>query len=180
MILIIIIVIVNGKKIILVLLRITILPVRPPAPSLRSRTQALHILWMSTSALGPKLKCSRHSVLVLCTTLWDEVAPPLPGTARILRQGSAMVVGVAGSGKQSLTRLAAFIGGFKCYQLQLRRGDSPADFREDFKVGFPSTSLHHRLSVFSTWRRSSCVCVCALVGLLVHRHRFLPGRVLGW
>jgi hypothetical protein len=82
--------------------------------------------------------------------------------ARILRQpqGSAMLVGVAGSGKQSLTRLAAFIGGFKCYQLELRRGYSPADFREDFKVTrtvYPpvqrlfvgsSDNRHHRITGF--------------------------------
>eukprot|EP00884_Botryococcus_braunii_P021122 jgi/Botrbrau1/7694/Bobra.0159s0132.1 len=66
---------------------------------------------------------------------------------RILRQGSAMVVGVAGSGKQSLTRLAAFIGGFKCYQLQLRRGYSPTDFREDFKALYHAAGVDQQPTV---------------------------------
>merc|ERR1712046_87161 len=55
--------------------------------------------------------------------------------ARMLRspRGNALLVGVGGTGKQSLTRMSSYICAMECIQIEIKRGYGYSDFREDLK-----------------------------------------------
>ncbi|TTB85611.1 Dynein heavy chain 1, axonemal [Bagarius yarrelli] len=55
--------------------------------------------------------------------------------ARILRQpqGNALLLGLGGSGRQSLTKLASHISDFECFQIELSKNYGVAEWREDIK-----------------------------------------------
>ncbi|CAH8601294.1 unnamed protein product [Schistosoma mattheei] len=70
--------------------------------------------------------------------------------ARIIRQdrGNALLVGVGGTGKQSLTRLAAHINDYQCYQIELCRGYDYVSFHEDLKKLYHIAGIDNKPTVF--------------------------------
>lgn len=63
-------------------------------------------------------------------------------------RGNALLVGVGGSGKQSLSRLAAFISSLDVFQIQLRKGYTSSDMRASLSTLYIKAGLKNAGSVF--------------------------------
>ncbi|XP_043915244.1 dynein axonemal heavy chain 6 [Protopterus annectens] len=70
--------------------------------------------------------------------------------ARMIRQerGNALLVGVGGTGKQSLTRLASHMCGYKCFQIELSRGYNYESFHEDLRKLYKMAGVEDKDMVF--------------------------------
>ncbi|EDV22455.1 uncharacterized protein TRIADDRAFT_50643 [Trichoplax adhaerens] len=82
--------------------------------------------------------------------LFEDAIEHLVRIHRILRmdQGHALLVGVGGSGKQSLTRLAAYTANYRVFEITLFRGYAEYDFREDLKSLYHLLGIENRKVVF--------------------------------
>ncbi|RHY32696.1 hypothetical protein DYB32_002341, partial [Aphanomyces invadans] len=72
---------------------------------------------------------------------------------RIFRQlttarGSLLLVGVGGSGRQSLTRLASFVAGCDLFQIEVTKNYRPMDFHEDMKKLYTSAGINGKRTTF--------------------------------
>ncbi|KAM3182197.1 hypothetical protein ACTXT7_012865 [Hymenolepis weldensis] len=70
--------------------------------------------------------------------------------ARILRQdrGNALLVGVGGTGKRTLTQLAAYINGCRCFSIELCRGYKYESFHEDLQKLYLWAGVEDKPTVF--------------------------------
>ena len=75
--------------------------------------------------------------------LFDDAVCHVARIVRIVKQtgGHALLVGVGGSGKQSLSRLAAFVCGYKVVQIMVNQGYSLLDFRTDLQTMYNSAGV---------------------------------------
>jgi dynein heavy chain len=65
-----------------------------------------------------------------------------------LEKGNAMLVGVGGSGKQSVTRLASSMLEYKCFSIELKKGYDIVAFRDDIKKLFEMTGVEGKSVTF--------------------------------
>lgn len=63
-------------------------------------------------------------------------------------RGNALLVGVGGSGKQSLTRLAASVSGLEVFQIQLRKGYGVNDLKAELAQLYIKAGLKNIGTVF--------------------------------
>ncbi|XP_014779882.1 dynein axonemal heavy chain 10 isoform X2 [Octopus bimaculoides] len=82
--------------------------------------------------------------------LFNDALEHLTRIHRILRmdQGHGLLVGVGGSGKQSLCRLASFAAECQIFKITLSRGYNETSFREDLKLLYNKLGMENQKMVF--------------------------------
>lgn len=82
-------------------------------------------------------------VAAMNLVLFEDAMMHVCRVNRILEspRGSALLVGVGGSGKQSLSRLAAFISSLEVFQIQLKKGYGVSDLKLELAALYSKAGL---------------------------------------
>lgn len=82
--------------------------------------------------------------------LFDDAVRHLLKISRIIQmpRSSALLVGVGGSGKQSLTKLASDIGRQKLYQMVITKNFTEKDFKEELKSVYDLAGHQNKPTTF--------------------------------
>jgi dynein heavy chain len=69
---------------------------------------------------------------------------------RVIRQplGNSLLLGVGGSGRQSLSRLATFIANYKIFQIEVVKGYGMSNWREDVKKALMQAGVDNKQTSF--------------------------------
>lgn len=102
------------------------------------------------AVLDSKLVEYNESNAIMDLVLFKQAILHITRISRIIQNpgGNAMLVGVGGSGKQSLCRLAAFINGFEVRQISVTSGYSVEDLKEELRSVYRATGVRNNPTVF--------------------------------
>lgn len=103
-----------------------------------------------TNLLSEAMHCYNEFVGLSELVLFEDAMAHICRINRILEmpRGNALLIGVGGSGKQSLARLSAFISSLTVYQIQLRKGYNTNDLRADLNVLFHKVGIKNMSIMF--------------------------------
>jgi dynein heavy chain len=82
--------------------------------------------------------------------LFDDAIEHLIRILRVIRRprGHALLVGIPGSGKQSLARLSAFVARYSIFEISLSRAYGEAEFKEDLKKLYNILGIEGKETLF--------------------------------
>jgi len=103
-----------------------------------------------SSTLTKKLEEYNETNARMDLVLFDQAMEHVCRISRIIDtpRGNALLVGVGGSGKQSLTRLAAFISSMSVFQLKLTASYGMGDFKADMITLYQGSGVKGQSIVF--------------------------------
>lgn len=90
--------------------------------------------------------------------LFEDAVSHILRINRILEgpRGNALLIGVGGSGKQSLSRLAAFIAGLEVFQITLKKGYDIQDLKNDLAALYQKAGMKNIGIVFLMTDAQAC------------------------
>ncbi|XP_076621651.1 dynein heavy chain at 89D [Colletes latitarsis] len=93
---------------------------------------------------------NERNMTKLHMVLFNDALEHLTRVHRALRmhRGHVLVIGIGGSGKKSVIKLAAFAAGFQIFEIGLSRGYNEASFREDMKTLYNMVGVDNKRVVF--------------------------------
>lgn len=102
------------------------------------------------SVLDAKLVEYNESNAIMDLVLFEQAILHVTRINRILQNpgGNAMLIGVGGSGKQSLCRLAAFISDFEVRQIAVTSSYSVEDLKEELRSVYMAAGVRNKPTVF--------------------------------